>query len=180
MRKGPGDARSFTPQKGCDKPIVNMPGSDHEWRDSIVRVVGPWEAPAEGANSLEHWTGPTRGRVGFSSGPGEGPEALRSVLQYSELELVIRSGQVRGAPDGPEPPASAGDEAAMDPLVEEEAKSLSGNNSLEPVMRPRKHPSREGKLKRGRASSPSRPSGRDQVGVHCDFAFEFRQVLTFV
>ena len=83
-------------------------------------------------------------------------------------------------PTAPRPPASAGDEAAMDPLVEEEAKSLSGNNSLEPVMRPRKHPSREGKLKRGRAPPPSRASGRDQVSVDRDFAFEFRQVLTFV
>ena len=47
MRKGPQDARSFTPQKGCDRLIVNKPDSDHGWRDSVIRIVEPWEAAAE-------------------------------------------------------------------------------------------------------------------------------------
>ena len=60
MRKGPGDARSFAPQKSCDKLTVITPDSDHGWRDSVVRVEGSWEALAgEGANILEHWTGLT-------------------------------------------------------------------------------------------------------------------------
>jgi len=39
MRKGHGDARTFDPQKGCDKLIVNMLNSDHGRCDFIVRIA---------------------------------------------------------------------------------------------------------------------------------------------
>ena len=47
MRKGPQDARSFSPQKGCNRLIVNQPDNDYGWRDSVIRLVRPWEAAAE-------------------------------------------------------------------------------------------------------------------------------------
>jgi len=66
------------PQKSYDKLIVNMHDSDHGWCDSVVRVKGPWKVLAEehsegGANILKYWIGPTKERVGFLSGLGEGP-----------------------------------------------------------------------------------------------------------
>ena len=45
MRKGPQDARSFAPQKGCDRLIVNQSDSDHGCSDSVIMVVRPGRLP---------------------------------------------------------------------------------------------------------------------------------------
>ena len=47
MRNVPQNARSFTPQKGCDRLIINHPDSNHGWHDSVIRVIGPWDSAAE-------------------------------------------------------------------------------------------------------------------------------------
>ena len=35
------------PEGGYDKLIVNMVDSDHDMRETVVRVTGPWEARSE-------------------------------------------------------------------------------------------------------------------------------------
>ena len=47
MRKGMVTLVPSPPQRGCDKLVVNIPDSNHGWRDSVVRITGPWEALAE-------------------------------------------------------------------------------------------------------------------------------------
>ena len=37
----------LSPQNGIEKNIVNMDKNDHSMRDTVVRVIGPWEAEFE-------------------------------------------------------------------------------------------------------------------------------------
>ena len=41
------DACYFVPQSGVEKIIINMVDSDHDMRDTVVQVIGPWEAELE-------------------------------------------------------------------------------------------------------------------------------------
>ena len=44
LRKTSQDVCYFVPQGGCIKLIINMVDSDHDMRETVVRVTGPWEA----------------------------------------------------------------------------------------------------------------------------------------
>ena len=51
----------FVPQSGIEKTIVNMIDNDHDMRDTVVWVTGPWEAESEderGAISIVWNLGP--------------------------------------------------------------------------------------------------------------------------
>jgi len=43
MRKSHQDTGSFVPLSRRDRLIINLVDSDYEWRDTIIRVSGPWE-----------------------------------------------------------------------------------------------------------------------------------------
>ena len=47
LRKTTQGARYFVPPSGGEKITVNIVHSDHDMRDTVVRVTGPWAAESE-------------------------------------------------------------------------------------------------------------------------------------
>ena len=47
LKKTLQDARFFVPRSGCEKLIMNMVDNNHNMRDTVIRVSGPWEAELE-------------------------------------------------------------------------------------------------------------------------------------
>ena len=95
MRKTNQDGHFFIPQSGCDKLIVNLVDNVHEWRDTVIRVPGPWEA-ASAENRVIIPTSWNNGLifkgkcVGLGRGPGEGVKDVPDWLRSSQLELAAR------------------------------------------------------------------------------------------
>ena len=61
LKKTLQDTRFFVPRSGCKKLIMNMVDNNHNMRDTVIRVSGPWEAELEkerGANPTTWNLGP--------------------------------------------------------------------------------------------------------------------------
>ena len=67
------------PEGGYDKLIVNMVDSDHDMRETVVRVTGPWEVElkSERGTTLTTWnlSPPARGSVTFCGCRGKAAKA---------------------------------------------------------------------------------------------------------